>query len=133
MSDDNVDALDVAQAMLQVPVQYLSPIIGDVPVDLGDVPPTCHPTEARPRMLLDLDARAPDPTGALAGGEACWALSGHNPARSRAEDSAEWVQDLDKLPDPGRVGLNPRVFQPELRMSNALLSHIDLQRSKNEM
>ena len=33
---------------------------------------------------------------------------------------------LTELPDPTRVGLSPRIKQPELHQSNALLCHEDL-------
>ena len=48
--EDNVDAFDLAIAFLKIPNQHIPPILGDVPVDLVESPPTTHPTEARPRL-----------------------------------------------------------------------------------
>ena len=48
--DEGVDAMDLASSFLRVPNQWVAPMLGDLPVELMDCPPTTHASEARPRM-----------------------------------------------------------------------------------
>lgn len=48
--DAEFDAVDLASALMKLPMQSIPPVLGDIPVELDVIYPPMHPSEARPRV-----------------------------------------------------------------------------------